>query len=109
VLVIVSAFVLVGLTSLSIRPKVSLSLFLMLPIVKQIVDKSKSNSRYKRLRDENIDLDYFNSDDELNHAYISSVYNTNNVEFSINTTANLDDIFKPKIYKLKEQAEEVDS
>jgi len=109
VIVIASAFVLVGLISLSIRPKVSLSLFLMLPIVKQIVDKSKSNSRYKRLRDENIDLDYFNSDDELNHAYISSVYNTNNVEFSINTTANLDDIFKPKIYKLKEQAEEVDS
>jgi len=94
-----SSFLTVTLIALSIRPKVAVSLILMLPLVKQIVSKSQKNSRYKRLRAENIDLDYFNSDEDLNYAFVS-LYR-NNVEFSINTVINIDDVFKPKIYKIK--------
>jgi len=94
-----TSFFTVTLIALSIRPKVAVSLILMLPVVKQIVSKSQKTSRYKRLRAENIDLDYFNSDEDLNYAFVS-LYR-NNVEFSINTVINIDDVFKPKIYKIK--------
>jgi hypothetical protein len=71
----------------------------MLPVIRQIVDKSKKNSRAKRLRAENIEFDEEENDKKRpDYTRISSEIN---IEYSINTVINVDDIFKPKIYKIK--------
>ncbi|ATG97612.1 hypothetical protein [Mesoplasma lactucae] len=91
---------LVIVTSLSLRPKVAVSLILMLPIVKQIVAKSKSDSRYKRLRDANINPDDVpKTEVEFNNAISPSQQQ----EFNVSQVESVSEVFKPKVYKLKRE------
>ncbi|MCL8213702.1 hypothetical protein LD119_00635 [Mesoplasma sp. JKS002660] len=102
-LVIAGDLVVVIICALSMRPKVAVLLILMLPIVKQIVARTKNESRYKRLTQANVDVAKIGNN---NLVYSELSTTIQQEEYDLERMNEIDEVFRPKVYKLKNDEDE---